>query len=590
MSVESSSVSYAAAATGRAARAIHPTDNQHSIPTIVPTSSAPPGVSTTTQNATAPLNSNLPKNVPTANVSTFRYPPIVVEEMANWATHFRTLKASLGHAPNARPFGKGVRFSPTTDKEYRVVQDYLTVLERSEKVVWFSYSLPEDRSLKVAIRGLPADTLPKDIEEEFRNLGFIPESIRAIQASKGRPGCIFFGMFKHSPNLTPDIYNITELLCMPGVIVEAWEGKKGPSQCHRCQAFRHSSHNCHRPLACVRCGGPHFAGVCPRPREMPPTCINCEGPHTANSKSCPAFKKEARNKRAGTTATTVAKPTYRREGTRTDARNPASEPPPQTSLKSSGHSLMAPANAHTPRNVQLPKQKRLRKKRNKTAEANWESDAPPTRDPRPPRLPTPAVALTRTSAPLSGTAPPAQGLSNPKGRRPRLPPSTQTPRPVQQLPGYDSARLELLDTAIQILQEVLQALRTGTDPIPIVLSGMGKLFQGLPFFPRAEVLLDELLSDHQPVLLRLETRPTTLRPLPRRPGIDWLKFADIIQGTTPTGPVSTPEEVTKNPCPPCQTPQREASPQKGVAEDTRSQTQDEIKRTLRGGEGRTARG
>ncbi|KOB71667.1 Ubiquitin fusion degradation protein 1-like protein, partial [Operophtera brumata] len=127
--------------------------------------------------------------------------------------------------------------------------------------------------------------------------------------------------------------------------------------------------------------------------------------------------------------------------------------------------------------------------------------------------------------------------------------------------------------------------------------------KGLPFFPRAEVLLDELLSDHQPVLLRLKTRPTTLRPLPRRSGIDWIKFADIIDiqidGTTPTGPVSTPEEVDdltvwltsaiQTAIKEAQIPVRPDSVT-GVAEDTRSQTQDEIKRTLRGGEGRTARG
>lgn len=162
--------------------------------------------------------------------------------MSNWATHLKHLKAHLGHPPSARPFGKGVRFSPESDVEYR--------------------------------------TPPDAIEAELRDLGYEPEAVRAIRASKGRPGCIFFGQFKYSENLTPSIYNVTELLCMPGVTVEAGKGKTGPAQCHRCQAFRHSSHNCHRPLVCVRCGGPHFAGECPRPREAPPTCINCDGAHT----------------------------------------------------------------------------------------------------------------------------------------------------------------------------------------------------------------------------------------------------------------------------------------------------------------------
>ncbi|KOB71718.1 Gag-like protein [Operophtera brumata] len=91
---------------------------------------------------------------------------------------------------------------------------------------------------------------------------------------------------------------------MPGIIIEAWRGKKG--QCHRWQKFRHSSHNCYREQACVRCGEPHRAGDCPRPREEPATCANCGGAHPANFQSCPVFKKEIRNKRDGSMAETFA--------------------------------------------------------------------------------------------------------------------------------------------------------------------------------------------------------------------------------------------------------------------------------------------
>lgn len=137
---------------------------------------------------------------------------------------------------------------------------------------------------------------------------------------------------------------------------------------------------------------------------------------------------------------------------------------------------MAPANPPTARSAPATKSKskKLRKKKNRERgyeTENQDTDAPPDRETRPPRKDLPAAAHAWTPAPPSGAAPPApKAQTQHKGRTPR------PPLPPAQAP-YDRARLDLLDTAIQILQEVLQALRTGTDPIPIVLSGMGKLFQ-----------------------------------------------------------------------------------------------------------------
>ncbi|KOB69997.1 Uncharacterized protein OBRU01_15904 [Operophtera brumata] len=551
MSVASSSVSYAAAATGRAARAIHPTDNQHSIPTIVPTSSAPPGVSTTTQNATAPLNSNLPKSVPTANVPTFRYPPIVVEEMANWATHFRTLKASLGHAPNARPFGKGVRFSPTTDKEYRVVQDYLTVLERSEKVVWFSYSLPEDRSLKVAIRGLPADTLPKDIEEEFRNLGFIPESIRAIQARPSYPGPEAPSAPNSSSGPHPD-------LCTP-----LWNSSAcpGPLQSKRPKtppATLNSNTTTGTAAPGVRQRAPGTARHGHSdPARGPPGPPDGDGPDPNRAErdgetvpggelrilfwNARGLKSRDRSKvlllrpllreqdiDVALLSETILKATdtvkfpgyisYRQDELSQDGRpfrgllvlvkrKLVHQPLPTLDLVSmralgvevcsDGHPLQIYA-------IYKPPGEKL--------EAADLAKLLPS---------APSAAIIAAGDWNCKHPSWNSNTSNPDGGRLRRHADSRGydvsgPETPTHYPDQTNYRPDVIDVAVH---------------------------KGLPFFPRAEVLLDELLSDHQPVLLRLETRPTTLRPLPRRPGIDWLKFADIIQGTTPTGPVSTPEEV-----------------------------------------------
>ncbi|XP_049886523.1 lysine-specific demethylase 6B-like [Pectinophora gossypiella] len=276
-----------------AAKPVRPPTAAPQPPPTPSTSAAPPTIGHTTQPSQSAAKQP-------------RYPPLVVEHLPDWAKHFKTIAQSLGRPPNARPFGNGVRFSPTDEGEYRCIQNYLTQLETKTNISWFSYALPEEKKLKVAIRGLPVETDTEEIRQAIEEKGYSCEYVKSIRAREGRPGCIYFAQLSRSPEPAPGIYDVTELLCMPGIKIEAWRGKRGPAQCHRCQGFRHSSHNCHRPIACVRCGEGHAASDCPRPKEDLPTCVNCKGPHPANHTSCPVFQREARNKRATTVARTRA--------------------------------------------------------------------------------------------------------------------------------------------------------------------------------------------------------------------------------------------------------------------------------------------
>lgn len=349
-----------------------------------PPPAAPPAVPASAPPAASPTaGAPPPPGAPATGVAVTkppskpRYPPIVVETLPNWVHHFREIQQRLKRVPNARPYQKGVRFSPADDEEYRCVQSYLSTLEKTTGVHWYSYSLPAERSLKIAIRGLPANTEPAEITSALAERGYEASFVKQIRARKGRPGCIFHAQLKKTPGITASLYDTDELLFMPGVKIEAWRGKKGPAQCHRCQKFRHSSHNCHRPQACVRCGGPHPAADCDRPREMPPTCANCGGPHTANNTSCPVFRQESRNKKAGPAARTGG---------------PKTQPPPPkppTVQESAPSSLMAEANPATAPGAPLPKRKRKRGgKKNEVPRAAEEKGAaapPPPPENEPPR-------------------------------------------------------------------------------------------------------------------------------------------------------------------------------------------------------------
>ena len=390
-----------------------------------------------------------------------RFPPLIVEDFPSWTMHFRVLKDQLGHAPNARPMGKGMRFTPASVEEYRTIQRYLCELEKTERLSWFSYALPSELSRKVAIRGLPATTTPDEIIEALGELGYQAEYVRPIRARMGRPGCVFFAVIANTPDVVPGIYNVTELLYMPGIKIEAWRAKRGPAQCHRCQAFRHSSHGCHRRLACVRCGGEHPARDCQRPLEEPATCANCGGPHPANHSACPQYRQEARNKRAGTVALSQPKATRRPTG-------PSAAPVPtnMVATDSQATSLMAPANPPTERGVR-------RKKRGKGKKGGGQKQNPPAAVSEP--APAPPGVRARTTEPLRTRKPEGRGRPSeaaPTSANEARPTHAQDATPtVQPLPA--SRRPDAsIDRALDTLKEVLLALREGRDPVQTVVDLM----------------------------------------------------------------------------------------------------------------------
>ncbi|KAJ2937442.1 hypothetical protein O0L34_g19350 [Tuta absoluta] len=212
---------------------------------------------------------------------------------------------------------------------------------------------------------------------------------------------------------------------MPGIRVENWRGKRGVRQCHRCQGFRHSSHNCDRQIACVRCGGAHSAKDCERPITEPPTCANCKGTHTANSPICATLRKEARNKRAGTVAVTGE-----------------NKRPPNTQQKTvednAGPGLMAPANSPTPRD-KAPSKKRRRPKRKTKAKKETETKQP---------------------------------AEAPKQTAPRqTKPQQHTP------PETEKGKKAAVEQALMILHEVVLAIQAKKDPLPVIVNGMTELIK-----------------------------------------------------------------------------------------------------------------
>jgi hypothetical protein len=87
-----------------------------------------------------------------------------------------------------------------------------------------------------------------------------------------------------------EIYNLKSI-CYIKIRVEAFKKSKGPSQCHRCQAYGHSQTYCKENPKCVKCCEAHLTKDCNKNKTTPAKCCNCQGNHPANFKGCPHYTK-----------------------------------------------------------------------------------------------------------------------------------------------------------------------------------------------------------------------------------------------------------------------------------------------------------
>lgn len=82
------------------------------------------------------------------------------------------------------------------------------------------------------------------------------------------------------------IYDLKEC-CGLEITVEALRTRTDKIQCHKCQEFGHSQHNCHIEYRCMKCAENHSTHLCEKPRTTPAKCANCSGEHLSTWIKCP---------------------------------------------------------------------------------------------------------------------------------------------------------------------------------------------------------------------------------------------------------------------------------------------------------------
>lgn len=253
--------------------------SQKSTQSILSTQKAPTSVPS--DQTTSPLsNSSIPSPKPTNS----RPPPLILS-----SNSWRKIAPTIYKLPNFIPSNVTAKASAngqitihTTDSShFRQIQKTLL----ANQTPFHTFALPEERSLKVVLKGIPIDIPVDEVKAELESLNFSVTFVRRFGTpDRPMPMCV---VHITSNSSSKEIFSLTNLFYIQ-ISVEPLK-PSGPAQCFSCQRFGHGSRNCGHPPRCVKCAGNHVASNCSKPREQTPTCCNCGGPHTANFRGCPTF-------------------------------------------------------------------------------------------------------------------------------------------------------------------------------------------------------------------------------------------------------------------------------------------------------------
>lgn len=160
----------------------------------------------------------------------------------------------------------------------------------------FTYSLPEEKPLKVVVRGVPKHYTPQEIQDDLDAQGVKYTSVTRMGRGKEKP----YDMILITTDRSAEgrkTFGIRQVLGL-GVTTEPKRKSTGQSQCYRCQRFGHTQSRCTDAYRCAFCAEDHPSWECSRPRGrgLPARCFNCGGNHPSFATSCPSHPEQIRER------------------------------------------------------------------------------------------------------------------------------------------------------------------------------------------------------------------------------------------------------------------------------------------------------
>lgn len=318
--------------------------------------SVPPARTPAAPAAPQPGRKSAPAPVPVGKL-----PPIVVRSIP--VSTLRPELQSCGILPVFRLSSVGTSIIVHSRTEQQGVLKYL----QQKNAQFFTHDAKDQRPFKAVLRGLPAMELD-DIVGELRNQHHLDvlEAFEIKRRAEGIQSRLYLVHFRRGTCSLKKLEMVRSIL----QVIVRWEayrgGKKGPTQCHRCQEFGHGTRHCRIHPRCAICAEQHLTENCPSiGQPSPAKCSNCGAAHRGDDPTCPKRAKYLETRRLAEnrkqkqqqpqqppqTVRTPPEPVYPAPPATVPAGRSAAPPPP--------HTVPAPPTATPPpaKTVPAPRQK-----------------------------------------------------------------------------------------------------------------------------------------------------------------------------------------------------------------------------------------
>ncbi|XP_035206109.1 uncharacterized protein LOC118181146 [Stegodyphus dumicola] len=227
---------------------------------------------------------------------TAKMPPICIRECKyNWKSFTELLEKEQLTDFTAKKKGEGNYEIHTKNSDtFRS----MTALFDKKEFSYHSFLLPEEKNLKVVIRNLPIDAKPTDIQEKLREKDFTALKVEQLMKGRGKDRAkmpLFLVTLSKTPK-NNEIYHLKYLMYLH-IKVERYRGRRGPTQCFRCQRYHHAQAACHHPpCAAVSVQALMKAGIARNLKILSRNVVTVSGKHTSsNWRVCEAFPKQKPN-------------------------------------------------------------------------------------------------------------------------------------------------------------------------------------------------------------------------------------------------------------------------------------------------------
>ncbi|GJQ85884.1 hypothetical protein Trydic_g15340 [Trypoxylus dichotomus] len=320
------------------------------------------------------------------------------------------------------------------------------------------------------------------------------------------------------------------------VTIESKRVKKDQvTQCHRCQLYGHGQRNCHAAAVCVKCAGPHQTAECTKPRDVPAKCALCTGPHTASYKGCPKSPYSNMREAPAPSRRSVA-PKQAPKRPETPKQQPQTQKvaptPMETDAPRPSTSSVKPSYAAAMKNIAAkPVAKPVARKPKTPGKPKVPAAAPrPKLAPKKPETPKPGKP-TKTAVPKK----PVPNVPRTRSTGPRC--KKWQPAVIlagdlnAKHPSWNSRRTNASGTSLRRFADDLHLLVDATaEPTIYPHNGQPDVLDIVVMKDVAQfhqlTVLNELSSDHNPVLLQLGQAAPEDEESRMRQTVSWPAFAN----------------------------------------------------------------